>query len=354
MQTHSVSSFERSLRTAVRRLAKGSYDASIQEVVEHHEDLYAEILSKGISEKEATIEANRRIGLVGDIARKIVDSPSRCQKGIRLQALGVALWVLAPFLSLGLVMQLRSFAQEALTAPLWLILVSGLFSAKTICIVAGLVVGVGVFRSQKVSTKAVSLALCANILLIGGLYLYVSKSQNNNSTRQLRDEMLATAKLEPQYSKFETVLSACLKQGGNIQEKSLVAFRSVALEKSLPGITLTSKSPTKWMYPFSHVKRDRGQLYSMTFRSTDSLKTAQIAWWSTANSLQEDLPTMSAGRQAYFEQLRHAGSRSFDPVTLAAMAIFDHSWPLVIGLALGYFLIRCRVYRSAMFRLQRI
>ena len=150
---HSASEqFDEQLRKAVLRLSDGNFSQEIREVAEHYLDIYQESLSYSADEKWARKEASRRIGVMGDIARKIVDSPQRIKSGMRLQRTGIILWVLAPFLSFGISLIMRSVSP--VMEPYFAQLASG---ANNLMLIGGAVTAVGAFKARRINAKSMIL-----------------------------------------------------------------------------------------------------------------------------------------------------------------------------------------------------
>ncbi len=166
--------FEQSLRSAVRRLARGNFEDSIREVIDHHHDLMQEELSNGKSEADSEITASQRIGLVGGIARKIVDSPARLTTGKRLQFVGIALWVLVPIL-----LEYLSLFASQLPYP-YSSYIGGVFPrAYSTILVGGLVTAIGWFSSAKIEGKAIAIgSLC--LVLMGIRFSIIMESQTGS------------------------------------------------------------------------------------------------------------------------------------------------------------------------------
>ncbi len=174
MSTQPTSNFEQSLRCAVRRLARGNYEASIREVIDHHHDLMQEELSNGKSEADSKFTASQRIGIVSDIARKIVDSPARLTTGKWLQFVGIALWVLVPIL-----LEYLSLFASQLPYP-YSIYIGGIFPRTySTILVGGLVTAIGWFSSAKIEGKAIAIgSLC--LVLMGIRFSIVIESQTGS------------------------------------------------------------------------------------------------------------------------------------------------------------------------------
>lgn len=344
--------FEQSLRQAVKRLSKANFDQSIREVVEHYQDICNEALASGKSPEQSVQLANRRIGVIGDIARKIVDSPARIKKGKRLQILGATLWILAPFLSFITFWMLRDFAQNASTAPIWLTAITILFDARVMIIIGGLLVGFGAFRMIKLPIKSIAIGLAINVAIVGAFLGYSSlPGRTLDRARQLSTERIRQAKIEPTYLALENQLNACLASGKTTTIEDLQKLRETVTTQQLTGIQVSSH-PQKYIYPASHQVGSQGQLYMIQLESTNSLEEARLRWWSAAGGLKQDMPQMTSARQTYFNELRSSYEFSLNPLKVGALSLFRSFYPFACAIGFAMVWMRIKLYRRDALKLR--
>ena len=159
------SSFEKSLCEAIKRLSKGNFEDSIREVVGHYDDIYDEAVAKGIAPAQAIKLANGRIGLIGNIARKIVDSPARVKQGIQIQVAGVLLWFLIPTL-----VELSWYVLAQLPYSVEHVIFGLLPRLYHTIFLGGVITAFGWFRSSRANWKTIGIG--AACLLLMGIRLY--------------------------------------------------------------------------------------------------------------------------------------------------------------------------------------
>jgi hypothetical protein len=340
-------SFEQSLRMAVKRLAKGNFEDAIREVVEHYQDLHGEALSKGASSREAQQIATRRIGVVGDIARKIVDSPARVKSGIRLQWLAALLWVCTPFVSWQIIRLFTSYRNP-------------IIFPDPVIIIVGVLAMIGGFRASKISWKPPAFAL--SFFLAFTVFSLIS-----SAPRQAKFEAERTkAKQERladglQYDRIEAALAPCINSFNDVKSADLERLRTVLLNSTLRTGVGVYTSKNKWIFPYDH-RYQPGSIYSLGFGTMNSLDDARMMWrkMGVVNAQWSAMVTdrKSFTEVGYARSTAHSIDNFFfslpRPAQYGMSISISLLWPFLIGLVLGSAFLRFYVYRLDIFKLRRI
>ena len=343
MSKQAKNSFEQSLRSAVRRLARGNFEDSIREVIEHHHDLMQEELSIGKSEADAKIMASQRIGLIGDIAREIVKSPIRVNRGLKLQWFGGMLWILAPFISAAFYLLLRSL--HVTLSPV-------ILATTNLIVLSGIIAGLGFFRSQRLSKVPILVGLSAYCLMAVVFATLNSQNIVPESTVRKHEQMQKFAKLDPDFQDFEASFSRCVSSRSNLTSSNLDDFRKIALKKELTGVQLNTSAPLKYLYPYDYRQGQKLEMYSLGLSSTDSFEDAKLHW-QRPEIANINLAAMTAQRKAYIEFAARTRYSIANPYLLMLGGVFICLQQYLIGLVLGATFLRFFIYRLDTFKLRR-
>ena len=345
-----IEQFEQDLRKAVRRLSRENFDDSITEVSNHFQDLLSESLRSGKSDSDAESYASRRIGSVGDIARKIVESPAIKQGGHRLQWIAVTLWIGIVYIH---ILALRYFGYFMSLSEFFLV------TGDYILFLIGCVAGIGVFKSRSVSWRSLLTGFVGvmAIFLVSFPIVYGSFAKYESGLKQHMSAMSRLVELEPHYVKYEGELSEALANQSISDDRLKAIMKDIKADVASGSLSQTAvvarrKPLAAYPYPTGVQKILPTRPASIFWDSTHVYEIAK-SHWKNADQLHNAIPAMAKGRQFWFADLRRIVSmnRSW-PIIIGRFA-FGISWQFVLGLLVGWTLMRIRIYRRDTFRIRR-
>jgi hypothetical protein len=351
---NAVEQFESDLRKSVKRLSRGNYEDSIREVCEHYDDLYTEALSKGIREKEAGVIAEGRLGVIGDIARKIVDSPARIRKGIRLQWLGATMLVLSPF-----------YMNNIFQAFLWLFPKKWLLDsayvriANPIFMLCTVIIAIGAFKARHLSWKPVSFGTICIALMLAPSFVMSFKLDPQRTAVKLSpaQQTYFARTYVAANSEFEAAMQACAEQQDHVSAEALTRLKVVIDSGKMTNVAMTGRKSAKWLFPFTTVVGSPQQLYDCTFGATNSLKDSQLVWRNEKNPKQS-VAAMKYNRLEYIAASEafdpsHIGAAWSRPARFALQFAFYLLSPVAMGYLAAWVALRLYIYRRDSFRFRR-